>query len=222
MRAAVLLLVLANLVLFAWQHGYLGEWTPAGREPARLAQQIEPQAIRVLSETELRQLRKSAAPTATGDRVAASDCMELGDFAPEVAARVRAQLDAAALGDKLSVVEVGPTIWYMVYLPPLKSLADARRLADDLRKKGLRDLAIIQDSSSLQNGISLGQFRDLALAQRQQADIEQRGFGNVRIAARPAGEVNLRYRITAPEAATRERLAQLQAEFGGQLSACAP
>jgi hypothetical protein len=165
-------------------------------------------------------LRKPEA--ASGDRTASSACMELGDFAPDVAARVRAQLDAAALGDKLAVVEVGPTIWYMVYLPPLKSLTEARRLADELRKKGLRDLAIIQDSSSLQNGISLGQFRDLALAQRQQADVEQRGFGNVRIAARPAGEINLRYRISATDAAIRERLTQLQGEFGGRLAACTP
>ncbi len=220
MRAVVLLLVLANLMLFAWRHGYLGEWTPAGREPARLAQQIEPQAIRVLSEAELRQLRKPT--SASGDRAASAACMELGDFAPDVAARVRAQLDAAALGDRLAVVEVGPTIWYMVYLPPLKSLADARRLAEDLRKKGLRDLAIIQDSSSLQNGISLGQFRDLALAQRQQADVEQRGFGNVRIAARPAGAVNLRYRVSGVDATIRDRLTQLQSEFGGRLTACAP
>ena len=41
LRLFVLLLVFANLIFFAWAHGYLGE-IDANREPGRLAQPNRP------------------------------------------------------------------------------------------------------------------------------------------------------------------------------------
>ena len=58
MRALLLFLLLLNLVLFAYQRGWLGEWSTAGREPTRIAQQIEPQSIRLLTDADLRRLRE--------------------------------------------------------------------------------------------------------------------------------------------------------------------
>jgi hypothetical protein len=217
-RAFVLLLVLANLVLYAWQRGWLGESIPAGREPQRLARQIDPQAIRLLTEEEARRLREQARAAAKQELV----CLELGDFDADAAARVRPRLDALDLGDRLSALAVDPSVWYLVYLPPLTSPAIARRTIEELQRGGVQDVAVIQDQSSLQNGISLGRFRDPVLAQKRQAEIRQRGFDKVQIATRPGSGLT-RFRIQAADAALAQRLADLQTEFGAtRLAACAP
>jgi hypothetical protein len=216
MRVLFLLLVLANLVMFAWPRGMLGEFTPSGREPARLAQQIEPQSIRILNDDEMQRVREQAA----AGRAQQAACVEFGDFGAEAAVRVRARLDALKLGDRVSMLEVGPLVWYMVYLPPLKTAAGARRVVDKLRGAGLSDVAVIQDSSNLQNGVSLGQFRDLSLAQKRQAEIQQRGFGNAQISERP-GNVVARFSIKGADAELAQRLAELQKEFGAmRLGTC--
>lgn len=47
MRIAFLVLLLVNVVLFAWGQGYLG-MPDDGSEPSRLAQQIAPEKLRIL------------------------------------------------------------------------------------------------------------------------------------------------------------------------------
>ena len=57
LRLAVLVLLLANAAYFAWAQHLLAPWgiAPAQQsEPQRLAQQIKPQAIRVLTAEEAR------------------------------------------------------------------------------------------------------------------------------------------------------------------------
>ncbi|WIM05154.1 MAG: hypothetical protein OHM77_10665 [Candidatus Nitricoxidivorans perseverans] len=46
-RTVFLLLVLANLVFFAWDQGYFGG-QDEGREPARLSGQFQPERLRVV------------------------------------------------------------------------------------------------------------------------------------------------------------------------------
>lgn len=59
LRLLVLLLVLANAGYFAWSQALLGAWgfAPAATgEPQRLRQQIKPEALRILRESEVRRL----------------------------------------------------------------------------------------------------------------------------------------------------------------------
>ena len=57
MKLALLLLLLANLALFAWQQGAFGPAAEAGREPQRLARQVAAEKIRVLSPEQVAALR---------------------------------------------------------------------------------------------------------------------------------------------------------------------
>ena len=62
LRLTVLLLLLANAAYFAWSQGLLAPWgfAPAQQsEPQRLAQQIKPQALAVLSREEAGRLEVS-------------------------------------------------------------------------------------------------------------------------------------------------------------------
>lgn len=221
MRTLLLLLLLANLVLFAYQQGWLGQLTPAGREPGRIAQQIEPQSIRVLSEDEVRRLNeRGRAGGNSADRKDAAACVEFGDFAADVAGRVQQRLEALSPAPRIASAEVDSGGWYMVFVPPLKTRAEAERVADDLRGKGVRDLMVIEDSSPLRNAISLGQFKDQDLALKHQADLERRGVKGVRVSVRSSG-VATRFRLRPADAALTQQLAALQKEFGAtRLAPC--
>jgi hypothetical protein len=222
MRTLLLLLLLANLVLFAYQQGWLGQLPPAGREPGRIAQQIEPQAIRVLSEDEVRRLNeRGRAGGNNAERRDAAACVEFGDFAADVAARVQQRLEALSPAPRITSNEVDIGGWYMVFVPPLKTRAEAERVAEDLRGKGVRDLMVIEDSSALRNAISLGQFKDQDLALKHQADLQRRGVKGVRVSVRSSG-VATRFRLRPADAALTQQLASLQKEFGAtRLAPCA-
>ena len=99
MKRAVLLLLLANLALFAWQQGALGPATEAGREPQRVARQVAAEKIRVLNPEQVAALR--GGPKAAGNGTAGLACLELGDFDDASVARIQSRLDALALGDRL-------------------------------------------------------------------------------------------------------------------------
>ena len=223
MRAFVLVLVLANIVLFAYQQGWLGQWPQDGREPARSAQQIEPQAIRLLTDADVRGLRERGREAGNAaERTDAAACLELGDFAPDVAARVQQRLEATNPAARISTAEVDTAGWHMVFLPPAKTRAEAERAAEDLRSKGVRELLVIEDNSPLRYAISLGQFKDRDLALKHQAELEQRGVKGVRISVRSGAAPAMRVRVSPADAAVATQLAALQKEFGAtRLAPCA-
>lgn len=66
MKLAFLVLLLLNLALFAWQQGVFGRVGESGREPERVARQIEAERFRVLSEKEVQKLRERANQAKSG------------------------------------------------------------------------------------------------------------------------------------------------------------
>lgn len=66
MKLAFLILLLVNLALLAWQQGVFGRFAESGREPERVARQIEAERFRVLSEKEVQKLRERASQSKSG------------------------------------------------------------------------------------------------------------------------------------------------------------
>ena len=66
MKLAFLILLLLNLALLAWQQGVFGRVRESGREPERVARQIEAERFRVLSEKEVQKLRERASQVKSG------------------------------------------------------------------------------------------------------------------------------------------------------------
>lgn len=79
------LLVLANAALFSYQRGYLDWWLPSGREPARLANQLNADKIKLAS-----------APSAAPGTAAAADASSVAPVAPAEPA-TSAQVAAASV-----------------------------------------------------------------------------------------------------------------------------
>lgn len=226
MKLAFLLLVLANLAVFAWQQGVFG-WLPeSGREPARIARQLEPERIRVLTDRQVQQLREKArqAPAAVVagiDFSGGPTCVEFGDFTQADAARVLARLAPLNLGERIVARSVELPGWYMVYVPPYKTRAEVERAAAELRKLGVKELLVIADNSPLRFGIALGSFRDQELALRHLEDLQRRGVTSARVADKPSPAPGTRLQIKGVDAALARELAAVQKEFPqSRLAAC--
>lgn len=226
MKLAFLLLVLINLVLLAWQQGTFGRYTERGREPERVARQVEPERIRVLTEKDVQALRERAAPPPTSalePTVAqARACVEFGDFGAADSARAEKALAALSPAVKLNARQVEVPGWYMVYLPSHKTGAEAERRADELRKLGVADLQVLGENAPLKFGISLGSFRDPGAAKTRVAALEALGVKGVRLGERPFTVVLTRFQLRDLDAAATQHLAALRAEYPAQsVRACA-
>ena len=219
MRAAFLLLLFANIVLFAWQQGLFGPAVESGREPERLARQIAAEKIRVLTPDQLAALR--AAPRVAREGSAGLSCFEFGDFDDASLALVQSKLAALGLGDRLRAKRAGASGWHIVYLPPPATRAEADRIAQDLRGRGIGDLVVMGQNSAMPNAIVLGSFRDPELARRHQAELARRGIAGVQTTQRAAVETT-RFEIRDVDAVLAQQLAEIQKEFPQtQLGACA-
>lgn len=226
MKLLFLLLVLANLAVLAWQQGVFGRLPEVGREPGRVARQVEPERIRVLNDNEVQQLRDKArplpGPVVPGvDFAGGQACLEFGDFGPADAARVQTRLAPLNLGDRLGSRSVELPGWYMVYIPPFKSRAEVDRAAAELRKLGVKELLVIADNSPMRYGIALGSFKDQDLANRHLEDLQRRGVESARVADRPSATPGTRFQIKGVDAALARELAAVQKEFPqSKLAAC--
>lgn len=231
MKLLFLVLLAVNLALFAYQRGAFGTLPESGREPERVARQIEPDRIRALTPDQAQALRDKARaapaqPTAAADGTldlsAGAACVEYGDFSEAQLAKVRPKMEALALGERLQAREVELPGWYMVYVPPFKTRAEADRAAAQLREQGVRDFIVVGDNSPLRFGIALGSFRDQELANRHLADLQRRGVKSARVADKPSPVPGTRFVIRGVDAATGAALVALQKELGsGRLAACA-
>jgi hypothetical protein len=224
-----LLLIAINLALFAWQRGAFGTLPETGREPERLARQVEPERIRVLTPEQAKSLRDAAKaaqpppamPNGPLDVAIGAACVEFGDFSESQASRVRPRLEALGIVDRLEVRGVEAAGWYMVYVPPYKTRAEADRAAAQLREQGVRDFIVIGDNSPLRFGIALGSFRDQDLASKHLADLQKRGVKTARVADKPSTVSATRYVIRTVDPVLAAALQELQKEFNaGRLAVC--
>ena len=217
MKLAFLALVLANVLVYAWQHGLLGFTPESGREPQRTAQQIAPESLHVLTAAEIAKLRSVAQPSKDSAVTLSQSCIEFGDFSGEVLAQVQPRIDALGLKDRLATVQVEAPGWYLVYMPPMKTRAEADARARDLRQQsGVKDLFVIGEASPMRNGIALGSFRDRELASGFLAELESRGVKGARLADKPSTVGATRFRVRDVDPTLAQQLTRLQEDFPQQ------
>lgn len=227
MKLLLLLLVAANLALFAWQQGAFGGLPASGREPERLARQIAPERLQALTAAQVQALRSRARAAPAGepppfDLAAGAACVEFGDFASAQRAQLQPRLDALLPSARQQAQTVELPGWYLVYLPPAANRAEAERNAARLQAQGLRDVAVIGDASPLRFGVALGAFRSRDLATRHLADLHQRGVKTARVADRPSALTGTRFVLRDVDAPTGAALLALAREFdAARVAPCA-
>ncbi|MHB8950430.1 MAG: SPOR domain-containing protein [Rhodoferax sp.] len=209
LRFFVLTLLLLNGLYFAWSHGLLQAYgfAPATQaEPERLAQQIKPEALRLLSGQEQRQVEVPTPPTA---RVpVARACWQAGVFDAAQATQLREALVAAALpADAWSlepVLQPGRWIVYMGKFANGEALAkkSSELAALKLKVEPLSDPA-------LRPGLSLGAYETPAAANAALAALARRGVRTARVLPVRAEVRGVLLRLPAADEALRAKVAVL-------------
>jgi len=157
-RAALLLLLLANLAFFAWS-----QWLAP--EKARLPVSPKVDAPRL-------HLARETTPVAASN----GSCVTVGPFATnELAARARQTLSDSGYPSLPREVAIRVFEGYWVYLESPPTESGERRLLDRLKKGGVADAQAVGDLGSARR-ISLGVFSDETRAASQSEKVAKLGL----------------------------------------------
>jgi hypothetical protein len=216
------LLAGVNVLVLAIGQGYLGNFRSETREPGRLKNQLHADKLTLLTQEQATAPAPApaAAPAPAPAEAAPQNyaCTEVGNFVLADARRFETQVGALDLGDRQSRRNVaGQEISsYMVYIPPQGSKEGADRKAGELKQLGVTNYFVMNESSPLRWGISLGVFKSESGAQSQLASLNKQGVHSARIGPRYSSSKQLAYQFRDLDAATRARLEKIKAQFPDQ------
>lgn len=231
LRNLVLLVLLANGLLWAAHAGWLGG-RDEGREPERMGAQINPEAIRLQPPgTAAAPASAASAPAQPASAAAATTtaaaptllCLQSAGNPAARAAALQDAAQAAAPNAQVSLQdEPAPTRW-RVAMGPYGNTDALNRKLDELRQLKLGgDVSRITDQAALQPGVSLGVFRERPRADARLSELQKKGVKNARVVQVPATASLATLRVQGLDAALRPRLAAALQQAGAQpLADCA-
>ena len=204
LRTVLLLLLLANLTFF----GYTRLDATGSGEAARLADQVQPDKIKLLTSQQV-------AALGPGKVAALADvCLEWGPIAEGDRARSFAELEPLALGKLLTQRRVETSTAFWVYLPPAANRADAERRAAEVKARGIGDVSIV-DNGPQRHAVSLGAFVTEDAAKARLADVVRLGAANARLGPRQQVVASTLFVIRDPQAPVIARLRDLVPAYPG-------
>jgi hypothetical protein len=211
MRLFLLALILANCLYFGWsQHLLEGlGFAPASQsEPRRLAQQIEPDAIRILGPSELRTLEEKASADA-----APKECLQAGPLDETRSNALRPVLESALPPGSWALdASLQPARW-LVYMG---KFANADALAKKQAEIAAMNLKVEGvPNAALEPGLSLGGFDTKTEAEAQLAKLGQRGIRTARVLQVREEGVVYQLKLPAVSDAMLARLPEVRAALGG-------
>lgn len=204
LRTIVFLLLLANLTFL----GYTRLDSAGGGEAARLAQQVQPDKIKLLTPQQV-------AALGPGKVAALADvCLEWGPIAEGDRARSLADLEPLALGRLLTQRRIETSTAFWVFLPPAANRAEAERRATEARARGINNVSIV-DSGPQRNAVSLGAFVSEEAATAGLADVVRLGVANARLGPRQQVFTSTSFVIRDPQAPVIARVRDLVPAYPG-------
>ncbi|MCA0242984.1 MAG: hypothetical protein LCI02_19230 [Proteobacteria bacterium] len=227
LRVLVLLLVVANGLFFAWSQGWLAPLLPPrsdAREPERLAQQLRPELITVLTPKAANEATATAAnagasaATGTGASAAAPEaeplplCLEAGPFTEATAGAAERVLAEHGVPD--GGVAREPSWSQFTWGVVMGRFADRdamRAKADELKRLGVRSSELAAPPALLP-GLRLGNYSDRYGAESALGNLAKKGVRNARVAQLPAGAAQWWLRAARADAELQTRLKSLPGE----------
>jgi len=222
----VLLLALANIGYFAWTQGVLepvGLVPSVQTEPQRMGTQIRPDAIRVLTPEETRQLENedtprrpsqgTSSPVSSADTFA-SECLQAGLFNEQQTAVLRTSLQSALpAGSWQFESSVEPARW-IVYMGKYSTEEAMAKKRGELRQLGVAFRSV--DSEALSPGLALASFPLQADAEKELARVATKGVRTARVAQERAEARGQILKLSAVDAALRAQLDTLKPQLEGK------
>ena len=208
------ILVAVNVVVFAvMKSGMLDE----AREPAPLP--LHAEQISLLNAAQpshaAAEQPPSSLPASTPASVPAAEsaCFEWGEFSGAEIDRVAQALQKLQLGGRLSRRDVGHTIGYWVYIPPLKDKAMVAQKVAQLKALGVSDYFVVQDAGAWMNAISLGLFKTHEAAQNFLDGLHTKGIHSAKIGEKAGNKPTVMFAMSNLNKETSDKLSVLQKDF---------
>ena len=217
LRLFVLLLVLANAGYYAFSHGLLADYgfAPAAQtEPQRLAQQIKPEALRILNTQETTQLESTTSTAQIVASASAAECLQVGIFNEEQTVVLRERL-VSTLPPSSWVIESAlvPARW-LVYMGKYSGEEALVKKRSELRGLGVSFEAL--NNASLEPGLSLGNFKTQPEAEAELARIAKKGVKTAKVIQERAEQRGQRLKLPAVDAALRNQLDAIKPQLAGK------
>jgi hypothetical protein len=211
-RLFFFLLVLANLLFFAWTQGYFGA-SDEGHEPQRLKQQLHPEKLRVLREAQVPmpaaavKTEESACRVVTGLVVADADALKVS---------------LEAVGGDVKISPQAEPALHLVVIADLANKAAADRKIAELTRIGIKEPSAV----ALEGGhreIILGRFDTEAAATAFLQGLVKRGVKSARLDAREPATLKARVEVRAPVSMLLQQLPKLITPYAdAAIGECAP
>jgi hypothetical protein len=219
-RTVVLLLVIANLAW--WGAAQLDSGVSSGGEPERLAQQIEPERLRIVARGDPPPATAVAAAAKAEAAAAAVACLAYGGLTEELADAIvpvvtRRAPELMVARDRDDIHVSG----HRVQINRLGSRAVAERKARELRELGVDDHTIVGSGGNWV--VSLGVFASESAARARLAELRRQGVRSADVQAITYPDTRARVTVSGPaEAVARatEAVRQSQPELEGEV--CVP
>ena len=206
MRVLIFLLVLANLLFYAFSHGLFGD--EVNSEAANL-QEINPQQVRILSRGEPPAGNAPPTEPAAGTPEPAPEpapvaarqeqpavCLQSSALA--AAERAALQILVSTKFPTFTLQEIpAPAHSWWVYIPPLADRIKADKKAQELKGLGVADYFIVQEGAQ-RHAISLGIFSSEKSASEHLAQLRKQGVRSAVMSARPDKNDTPRVRLRGP------------------------
>jgi hypothetical protein len=212
LRLLLLTLVLANGVYFAWTSGLLRAYgfAPAQQsEPQRMAQQIRPEALRVLSAGEVKgveaQVQTDLAP---------KECLQAGPFDEVAAGALRAALEAGWPPGSWQLDAVSQPARWIVYMGKYPNAEALVKKRAELANMNLKLEALT--NPALEIGISLGGFDTQIAANAELVRLNQRGIRTARVVLEHEAAQVSQLKLPAVTEPLKARLESLRPAMAGK------
>ncbi|OFZ99607.1 MAG: hypothetical protein A3H35_17035 [Betaproteobacteria bacterium RIFCSPLOWO2_02_FULL_62_17] len=205
MRLLVLILLLVNVAFYAWVE-YVPESSSA--EGQLMAQQINPESIRLLSASRLAAARKPEAPKTVS-------CIEWSGFGRDDAARAQEAVLALSPGMQITERKLEETTGWWVFMPPQASRQGAVQKVEELKRLGIDEYFIVQEDAKFRFAISLGIFRSEEAAQKKLEQLQGRGVRTARVGPRTTPVNRLSLQLRDVQEGAQPKVVELVKEFPG-------
>lgn len=203
MRVLIFLLVLANLLFYAFSHGLFG--SEVSNEAANL-QEINPQQVRILSRgeppagdappaAEAAADAPEPAPVASRQELPAV-CLQASALPEGERAALQILISTKFPGFTLQEIPTAAHSWW-VYIPPLADRIKADKKAQELKGLGVADYFIVQEGAQ-RHAISLGIFSSEKSASDHLVQLRKQGVRSAVMTARPDKNDTPKVRLRGP------------------------
>jgi hypothetical protein len=211
LRLFLLTLVLANGVYFAWTSGFLRAYgfAPVQQsEPQRVAQQIRPEALSVLSEGEI----KGVEALVQSD-LAPKECLQAGPFDDAAAGVLRTALETSLPPGSWQLDAVAQPARWIVYMGKYPNAEVLQKKRAELANMNLKLETL--SNPALEIGISLGGFDTQIAANAELARLNLRGIRTARVVLEREATQVLQLKLPAVTEAMKARLESLRPAMAG-------